>query len=278
MGSASRELIRQSSETLAGRISYLELTPFQLSEIKSSETLWIRRGFPLVYLANTQEISYRWRESYIKTFLEQHIPALGFQNSPNELRRFWGMLAHYYGQIFNASEIGRSLNLSQNTTKKYLDILAGTFMVRVLSPWHENIKKRQVKSPKIYFRDSGIYHTLLRIQEKKHLDIVPQLGASWEGFALEEVIRAQSHHIDQKDCYFWSTQSCAALDLLIVLGTKKFGFEFKYQDVPKISKSMRIAIEDLKLECLYVVYPGNKSFELDEKIKLISLKDMPHTL
>ncbi|MCD6056016.1 MAG: uncharacterized protein K0R12_978 [Gammaproteobacteria bacterium] len=273
LGSASRELIKQSSETLAGRISYLELTPFQLSEIDDQNKLWLRGGFPLSYLAKEEEQSGRWRTDYIRTFLEQDIPALGFNIPANELRRFWTMLAHYHGQIFNASELGRSLGLSHNTIKKYLDILAGTFMVRILQPWHENLKKRQVKSPKIYFRETGIFHSLLRITDKSQLFSMPQLGASWEGFALEEIIRLQMPAIDSNDCYFWSTQSGAELDLLIVSGTQRIGYEFKYQDAPKITKSMRTALEDLQLSRLYIVYPGNQAFQMDEKIFLSPLKN-----
>lgn len=274
LGSASRALIQQASETLAGRISYLELTPFQASEANHLNRLWLRGGFPLSYLADEDTISFKWREAYIRTFLEQDIPALGFRLSPHALRRFWIMLAHYHGQIFNSSALGQSLGLSHNTARKYLDILAGTFMIRILRPWHENIKKRQVKSPKIYFRDSGIFHAMLRIVDKNNLLSVPQLGASWEGFALEEVIRHHMPGIDEHDCYFWSTQSGAALDLLIVSGDKKIGYEFKYQDAPKITQSMRIALEDLQLTCLYVVYPGEKCFQMGEKIFLTNLSTL----
>lgn len=274
LGSASRQLIKQSSETLAGRISYLELTPFQSTEADNTDKLWLRGGFPLSYLADDEKVSFMWRQSYIRTFLEQDIPALGFNIAANELRRFWTMLAHYHAQIFNASELGRSLNLSHNTTRKYLDILSGTFMIRILRPWHENLKKRQIKSPKIYFRDSGIFHALLRITDTNNSMTVPNLGASWEGFALEEVIRLNMPEIDENDCYFWSTQSGAELDLLIVTGNKKIGYEFKYQDAPKITKSMRIALEDLNLERINIVYPGNKSYQMNEKIYLISLNNI----
>lgn len=275
LGSASRELIKQSSETLAGRVSYLELTPFQLNEVYDGNKLWLRGGFPLSYLADSIDISNNWRNSYIRTFLEQDIPALGFDIPAHQLRRFWVMLAHYHGNIFNASEIGRSLGVSHNTIRKYLDIMAGTFMVRVLQPWHENIKKRQIKSPKIYFRDSGIYHTLLKITSEQVLQSVPQLGASWEGFALEEVIRSHGNEIDEHDCFFWGTQAGAELDLLIVIGNKKIGYEFKYQDAPKITKSMRIAIKELNLEKLYIVYPGEKSYQIEENIFLTNLQKLP---
>lgn len=275
LGSASRELIKQSSETLAGRVSYLELTPFQLREVNNLNKLWFRGGFPLSYLAANDNVSFQWREAYIKTFLEQDIPMLGFNLVPRELRRFWSMLAHYHGQILNTSELGRSLSLSHTTVKKYVDILAGTFMLRVLSPWYANIKKRQIKSPKVYFRDSGILHTLLRITDHEQWLSMPQLGAFWEGFALEEVIRHHTPMIDEHDCYFWATQSGAELDLLIVFGNKKIGYEFKYQDAPKITKSMQVAITDLELEKLYIIHPGDGDYPLSEKIIVTNLKKLP---
>ncbi len=264
LGSASRDLIRQSSETLAGRIGYMELMPFSLDEVKNSQLLWLRGGFPRAYLAGNDEDSFLWRQSYITTFLERDIPSLGFQIPPQQMRRFWLMLVHYHGQIFNASDLGRSLGVSDHTIRKYLDILAGTFMIRMLSPWFENLEKRQVKSPKIYFRDSGILHALLNIREEKELDVHPKLGSFWEGFALEEVIRQM--HAAPEECYFWATQSGAELDLLIIKNGKRLGFEFKYTDQPKITSSMHIATKDLKLDHLYVIFPGNRSFPLSEQI------------
>lgn len=276
LGSASRDLIQQSSETLAGRIGYLELAPFSLDEIKEKRELhWLRGGFPRAFLANTNEDSSIWRQAYITTFLERDIPNLGFQIPSQHMRRFWLMLSHYHGQIFNASEIGRSLGISDHTVRKYLDILAGTFMMRVLTPWFENLAKRQVKSPKIYFRDSGILHTLVGIQNKEQLDIYPKLGASWEGYSLEEVVR----HFDAtpEECYFWATQSGAELDLLLLKNGKRIGFEIKYSDHPKITPSMKIALHDLKLDKLYIIIPGNSSFPLDDKIRVIGI-DHLHNL
>lgn len=273
LGSASRELLRQSAETLAGRISYFELTPFQANEVPDLSLLWQRGGFPPAYLAANDQQSYLWREAYIRTFLEQDIPALGFKIPAAQLRRFWTMLTHYHGQIFNASELGNSLDLSHNTIRNYLDILTGTFMVRELRPWFENMKKRQVKSPKIYFRDSGIYHALCRIQNFNLLMEHPKLGASWEGFAIEEIIRHHGTDIDQHDCYFWRTQAGAELDLLIVQGDQRFGFEIKYTDVPKITKSMRIANKELKLDQFYVIYPGNKKFDMGDNIFAYGLQE-----
>ncbi len=270
LGSASRDLIAQSSETLAGRIGYIELPPFSLFEVKNSKRLWSRGGFPRSYLADTQEDSYFWRQSYITTFLERDIPNLGFSVPSAQMRRFWLMLAHYHGQIFNASELARSLALSDHMVRKYLDILAGTFMIRILPPWFENLHKRQVKSPKMYFRDSGILHALLGIINESELQIFPKLGSFWEGFALEEIIR--TFDASQGEYYFWSTQAQAELDLFILKHGKRLGFEFKYTDAPKLTKSMHIALEDLKLDHLAVLYPGKEIFPLGERMYAYGLE------
>jgi len=271
LGSASRDLIRQSSESLAGRIGYLELMPFSLDEVDhDSEILWLRGGFPLSYLAKSEEDSFLWRQSYITTFLERDIPNLGFQIPPQQMRRFWLMLVHYHGQIFNAHELGKSLGISDHNVRKYLDILAGTFMIRILLPWYENLEKRQIKSPKIYFRDSGILHALIGIRNQAEMDTYPKMGSFWEGFALEEIIRQTG--ATSEECYFWGTQSHAELDLLILKNGKRIGYEFKYSDAPKITPSMRIACEDLKLDHLYVIYPGSMTFSLSEKITARGLK------
>lgn len=270
LGSASTELIKQSAESLAGRISYIELTPFNLAETGNSiDQLWLRGGFPRSYLAADDEASFAWRLEYVRTFLEQDIPNLGITIPPANLHRFWMMLAHYHGNIFNASEIGRSLGLSHKTIRNYLDILAGTFMVRELAPWFANISKRQVKSPKIYFRDSGILHTLLNVQSRQDLLINPKLGASWEGLALEEIIR----HLQARDneCFFWATHGHAELDLLIIKGNKKFGFEFKYTDTPKMTPSMKIALEHLELDRLFLIYPGDVKVTLASRVEAIGL-------
>jgi uncharacterized protein len=272
LGSASRDLIKQSSETLAGRIGYIELSPFSLSETQSSEQLWLRGGFPLSYLALSEEDSLLWRQNYIKTFLERDIPNLGFNIPPLQLRRFWLMLVHYHGQVFNASEIAKSLGVSDHTTRRYLDILVGTFMIRELLPWFENIQKRQVRAPKIYFRDSGILHALLNIKDAVELDTYPRLGAFWEGFALEEVIRR--YEAGPEESFFWATQADAELDLFITKHGKRLGFEFKYTDVPKITKSMHIALTDLKLDHLTIVYPGKETFQLAEKVTAQGLESL----
>lgn len=275
LGSASRELLHQTSESLAGRIAYLELTPFSFLETNELEHLWVRGGFPKSYLAESEEISFDWRESYVRTFLEQDIPALGIQIPPNALGRFWAMLSHYHGNIFNASELGRSFGASDLTMRRYLDILSGTFMIRQLQPWHANISKRQVKTPKIYFRDSGILHSLLNIHNLNQLHKNPKLGASWEGFALEEIIRASNAR--GQNCYFWSTYSGAEIDLLIHQGDDLIGFEFKYSDAPKMTKSMKISLEDLNLTQLYVIYPGDIDYQLSEKISVRGLSNFLQT-
>ena len=271
LGSASRDLIQQSSETLAGRIDYLELTPFNYEETKNIEKLWLRGGFPRSYLAKTVVDSQAWREAYITTFLERDIPSLGIQIPALTLRRFWMMLAHYHGNIFNASEIGCSLGMADTTIRRYLDIFTGTFMVRQLTPWWENIKKRQVKSPKIYFRDSGLWHTLMNIPDMHALLRHPKLGASWEGVALEEVIR--HHHATPEQCYFWATHNQAELDLLLFIKGKRLGFEFKYTDAPKLTPSMKIAYETLNLDKLTVIYPGELNYPLAKNIEVKGIQN-----
>jgi predicted AAA+ superfamily ATPase len=272
LGSASRDLIRQSSETLAGRIGFIELNPLSLGEVKNSDKLWLRGGFPRSYLTDTDEDSYLWRQAYVSTFLERDIPSLGFQIPAQNMRRFWLMLAHYHGQIFNASDLGRSLGVTHHTVRSYLDILVGTFMIRQLTPWYENLSKRQVKTPKIYFRDSGLLHALMNLHTLNELYTHPKLGAFWEGFALEEIIRHTNK--SPEECFFWATQSGAELDLLIMDRGKKIGFEFKFSDSPKITQSMRIACEDLHLDHLYIITPGNRSFPLDEKISVQGLDNL----
>lgn len=270
LGSASRDLIRQSSETLAGRIGYIELPPFSFTETKETPVLWLRGGFPRSYLAASTEDSFIWRNEYIKTFLERDIPSLGFNVPAQQVYRFWMMLCHYHGQTFKASEISRSLGISDHMTRKYLDILTGTFMVRTLHPWLENIGKRQVKAPKIYFRDSGILHALLDIYNQQQLTSNPRLGAFWEGFALEEVTRKFGAR--SEECFFWGTQSGAELDLMLQRGGKRLGFEFKYSDAPKITSSMRTALMDLALDHLYVIHPGTGSFPMTEQVTAYGLE------
>ncbi len=274
LGSASRDLIRQSSETLAGRISYLELTPFTAKEVGLArlKRLWHRGGFPKSFLAPDEKVSQSWRKEYVRTYLERDIPSLGFQTPAATLRRFWMMLVHYHGHIFNASEIGASMGMNHVTIRRYLDILTGTFMIRQLHPWLENIGKRQVRSPKILFRDSGIYHTLLGIRSEDDLLHHPKLGASWEGFALEEVIR--QHYTPSEDVYFWGTHNQAELDLMVLDGPDRIGYEIKFTDAPRITRSMKVAMQDLKLKQLRVIYPGAHRFPLEEGIEAVGLQNL----
>jgi hypothetical protein len=271
LGSASRDLIRQGSETLAGRIGSVEVTPFTLSEVgvEDVEKLWLRGGFPLSFLAESDADSAQWREFYIRTFLERDLPALGLQIAPTALRRFWMMVAHYHGQVFNASDLGRSLNVADTTVKRYLDTLVGTLMVRRLSPWFENVGKRQVKTPKIYFRDSGLLHRLAGVNNAGQLHTWPRLGASWEGFALEEVLRLAD--ASEEEAYFWSVHSQGELDLMIVKDGRRRGFEFKFADSPKLTPACRMALEHLKLEQLTLVCPGDASHELDGGVRVRGL-------
>jgi predicted AAA+ superfamily ATPase len=270
LGSASRDLIRQGSETLAGRIGFLEVTPFGVEETAEYEKLWLRGGLPLSFLAESTEDSWRWRGNYIRTFLERDIPALGIQIPAASLRRFWTMLAHYHGQTFNASELGRSLALADTTVKRYLDLLTGTFMVRRLAPWFANVGKRQLKTPKVYFRDSGILHHLLGITDMAAMVVHPKLGASWEGFALEQTIRLSG--AEEEEVYFWGVHNQGELDLLIARNGKLHGFEVKYTDHPGITASHRLALKHLALDRLDIICPGNASYPLDEKIHVTGIE------
>jgi uncharacterized protein len=269
LGSASRDLIHQSSESLAGRIQYIHMSPFKLSETNDFNRLWGRGGFPRSYLANSESASFIWRKAYISTFLERDLATMGFNLSPQVMRRLWTMLAHYHGNIMNYSEFSRSLGVTDKTVKSYIDVLDGSFMARTLKPWHANIQKRQVKAPKVYIKDSGILHALLGIQGEETMSH-PKAGASWEGFAIEEII----HRIkaDPEDCYYWRTLAGAELDLLICQDGKKHGFEFKYTDRPQTSKSMHSALEDLTLDTLTLIIPGKLSFKIHENINAVGLE------
>ncbi len=269
LGSASQDLIRQSSETLAGRIGYIYLPPFTFFDVGNSEKLLIRGGFPRSFLAETEPDSFLWRENFINTFLERDLPSFGFDVPAQQMHRFWMMLCFYHGQMFNARELAQSLMLSDKTITKYLDILAGTFMIRVLQPWFENIKKRQIKSPKIYFTDSGIYNTLSSVRSIQELAKTPKIGSLWEGFALEQIINCFQFRAE--DCYFWATLNEAELDLLVFHKGKRFGFEFKYSDSPKMTKSMSIALQDLKLDHIFLIFPGTLSFPLEQKVTACGL-------
>jgi predicted AAA+ superfamily ATPase len=272
LGSASRDLIRQSSETLAGRIAYHYLGGFRLSEVEPSKakTLWIRGGLPRSFLAASDAASLTWRSQYITTFLERDIPQLGINIPARTLRQFWTMLSHYHGQILNYAELGRSFGVSDMTVRKYCDILEGTFMIRILQPWYVNLGKRLVKRPKFYLRDSGLYHALSAIETAKQLTAWPKLGASWEGFALECVCRSLGKQ--DSELYFWNTHAGAELDLFWQNKGKNWGVEFKYEDAPRLTRSMQIAMEDLQLAKLWVVYPGKKEYPLTKKISVLPLE------
>ncbi len=267
LGSASPHLVRDVSESLAGRIGFVDLSGFNLTEVGSGEStkLWVRGGFPLSFLASDDNASLMWRENFIRTFLERDIPQLGITIPAETLRRFWTMVAHFHGQVWNAAQLARSLGASENTARRYLDILAGSFVVRVLPPWYENIGKRQVKAPKVFVRDTGILHALLQVGRLQEVMGHPKLGLSWEGFALEEVLAT----LDTRAAYYWATHAGAELDLLVTIGGERYGFEFKYADAPTTSRSMHIAIDNLGLKHLWVVYPGQTEYDLKERISVV---------
>jgi len=269
LGSASPQLVKGVSESLAGRIGFIDLSGFDLREVgwDQRNCLWTRGGFPRSFLATDEPSSIAWREDFIRTFLERDIPQLGISIPAETLRRFWTMIAHYHGQVWNAAQFARSLGTSEVTARRYLDILSGAYMVRILPPWFENIRKRQVKAPKIYIRDSGILHALLQLRSMEDLHSHPKLGASWEGFALEQVIGM----LETRDAYFWATHAGAELDLLVMIRGKRYGFEFKYADAPGTSRSMHSAIHDLSLEHLWVIYPGHDEYALDDNISVVPI-------
>jgi predicted AAA+ superfamily ATPase len=272
LGSASPDILKNSSESLAGRIEYIELSPFDVSEVAPWDRLWLRGGFPGSYLAKKEGDSLAWRNNFIRTFLERDIPQLGVRIPSLTMRRFWTMLAHYHGRIWNASDVGRSMGLTHKPVQQYLDILTGAFVIRQLQPWHANISKRQVKSPKIYIRDSGLLHSLLGITNWEDLLGSPMAGSSWEGFVIEQILRL----LQPRDAYFWSTHQGAELDLYLPVGKNRFGVEIKFQEAPRITPSMRIALEDLSLHHLWVVYPGKHTYKMDKKITAIPVEGVPN--
>ena len=269
LGSASPDLIKGVSESLAGRVAFVDMAGFELGEVGEAEQrrLWLRGGFPRSFLAEDEASSFAWREDFIRTFLERDIRMFGVNVPPETLRRLWTMVAHYHGQFWNSSEVGRSLGEAHTTIKRHLDILSGAMMVRQLQPWFENLGKRQVKSPKVYVRDSGLLHALAGLPSQRAVEESPRLGASWEGFVVEIAIRL----VGERNAYFWGTQAGAELDLLLMLGGKRYGIEVKYGDAPGLTKSMHTALSDLKLHKLWVVYPGRESFALEKRVDLVSL-------
>lgn len=267
LGSASPALLQQSSESLAGRLEVIDVAGLALSEIGAahSEKHWRRGGFPRSYLARSEGDSLAWRQEFIRTIVERDLPQLGSAVAPAAMRRFWSMLAHYHGQIWSASDPARSLGISEPTVRRYLDLLTGAYLARQLPPWHENLGKRQVKAPKAYVRDCGLLHALLGIASPKALLEHPKCGASWEGYVIEEVLKA----LEARDAYFWATHQGAELDLLLFHGGKRIGIEIKRVDAPVITKSMQIALTDLKLDRLLVLYPGQKAYTLGERVDVL---------
>ena len=276
LGSASPELVRGASESLAGRVEFVEMGGFSVAEVgpERQERLWLRGGLPLSFLARSENASWAWREGFLRSFLERDIPQLGITVPAAMLRRFWTMLAHYHGQVWNASEIASSLGVAHTTGRRYLDLLTGTLVVRQLPPWFENVGKRVVKAPKVYVRDAGLLHALLDLKDRSALLAHPKLGASWEGFALEQVL---SWGVERQ-AYFWGTYGGAELDLLLNLRGKRWGFEFTCQDAPRMTRSMHVALEDLKLSQLFVVYPGPTPYRLQRRVECVGLGELPRVM
>lgn len=269
LGSASPGLLRQSSESLAGRISRVLMSGFSLDEVGAQNHArhWLRGGFPESFLAASDEQSAAWRQDFVQTFLERDIPQLGIAIPAATLMRFWTMAAHYHGQILNAAELARSLGVGESSARRYLDLLTDAFMIRQLQPWHANLKKRQVKSPKVIFRDTGLLHRLLGIRTEADLLNHPKCGASWEGYVIEEVIKAA----EPDEAYFWATHQGAEIDLLLRRGERMFGVECKRVDAPAMTPSLRIALEDLKLDRIAVVYPGPQRYPIGERVEAVPL-------
>jgi predicted AAA+ superfamily ATPase len=269
LGSASPDLIKGTAQSLAGRVEMIEVTPFSYPEVRSKPSHWVRGGYPLSFLAASDGDSAAWREAFVQRFLERDIPQLGITISSSHLRRFWSMLAHYHGQTWNAAEIGGSLGVSGHTMRHYLDILCETFMVRQLPAWHENVGKRQVKSPKIFFRDSGIFHTLIGIRDYDELLKNPKMGASWEGYAVEEVLRK----LNPRENYSWGVHNGPSLDLLCFKDGKRLGFEIKHRDAPRLTKNLLSALEILKLDDFKIIYPGAVRYGLHKGIEVVPLEE-----
>lgn len=271
LGSASRDLIRQGSESLAGRLAYLELSGFSLEEVSVEEKnkLWLRGSYPKSFLAEDEEASFLWRENYIRSFLERDIPQLGIQLPAETLRRFWMMLSHYHGQILNYSELAKSFGVSDMTVRKYIEILKGTFMVRLLTPWSNNTGKRIVKHPRLYLRDSGLFHSLQSIRHWNDLQTHPKLGASWESFAVDTCIKKIG--LGEEHFFFWSVHQGAEVDLFWKDRGKNWGVEVKYADAPKLTASMKTAVKELELDHLWIVYPGRETYPIDKKITVVPM-------
>ncbi len=271
LGSASPDLLRQSSESLAGRIHYHQLGGLSLDEvgIDNLPVLWQRGGFPASYLARSDAASLRWRRDFIQTFVQRDLPQLGIQIPSVTLWRFWSMIAHYHGQIWNGAELARAFGVGETTVKRYRDLLTSALVLRQLPPWHENLSKRQVRAPKVYLSDSGLLHSLLDMETMSDLERHPKVGASWEGFAMQQVIAHLGAEPEQ--CFFWATHAGAELDLLVIHGSRRYGFEFKRTSTPRRRKSMHVAMQDLGLDRMDVIYPGEETFAMAEKIRAVGL-------
>ena len=272
LGSASGTLMRQTSESLAGRMERIVIGGFSLSELGSDaeQQLWLRGGLPLSYLAGTDVSSIAWRKNFIQTLLERDFPQWGVRVAATALQRFWTMVAHYHGQVWNAAEPARALGVSESTTRRYLDLLTDAFMIRQLKPYHANLKKRQVKSPKIYVRDSGLLHQLLGIDTMKNLFSHPKVGASWEGFVIEQLLKTEPHD----EIFFWATHQGAEINLIIRRGDSLYGVECKRTDSPRLTPSIRIALDDLNLKHVCVIYPGTQRFPLASQVEAVPLQTL----
>ncbi|HLX06648.1 MAG TPA: DUF4143 domain-containing protein, partial [Thermoanaerobaculia bacterium] len=271
LGSASPDLLKQTSESLAGRIVYHELEGFALDEVGvgARDRLWVRGGFPRSFLGESDEASAEWRRAFVRTFLERDLPQLGVTIPAETLRRFWTMLAHYHGQVWNGAEIARAFGIALTTVRRYLDLLTAALMLRQLQPWHANIAKRQVRSPKIYLADSGLLHALLGLGTLRDLEGHPKVGASWEGFALGEILVRLGAHPEES--FFWATHGGAELDLLVVRGNRRLGFECKRTSAPRLSPSIRSALADLALDRLDVVHAGDHTYPLADRVRALAL-------
>jgi predicted AAA+ superfamily ATPase len=289
LGSASPELLRQSSETLAGRIAYSEIGPFDLGEIAEAQAhdrqvmdlsdvlrLWRRGGLPRSFLAGDEAASFEWRRQFVRTFLERDLPMLGVRTPPEVMRRFWSMISHWNGQVWNAAELSRSLGVSRPTVDRYLDVLCSTFMVQRLLPWHTNAGKREVKAPKVFVADSGLLHAILNLREHEDLLGHPKAGASWEGFAIRQIVRRLA--ADERECFFWALHSGGELDLLVLRGRVRRGFEIKLTQSPRVTVSMRNAMEALQLDSLDVVHAGPETYPMSERVRALSLLNLERDL
>lgn len=274
LGSAAPDLLRQSSESLAGRIAYYELPGLAVGEVglEHADRLWVRGGFPKSFLARSDRESMEWRQAFIRTFLERDLPALGVNVAADTMRRFWSMIAHHHAQLWNASEIGRSFGVADTTVRNYLDKLTDALVVRQLKPWYENLGKRQVKSPKIFIRDSGLLHALLNLPTKRDIEGHPKLGASWEGFIIDQLV--QQLGVSPDETYHWRTHQGAELDLLVVRGGLRLGFEVKRTVAPTLTAAMRSAMRDLKLKSLTVVHAGDQTFPLAKQVQAVAYRDV----